>query len=214
MIYLHLFAYINIYKYIYICIHTVSQLRICTSWMNLHKRLRLRINPGKQHWYRPSNSNWRTRRPSRFHRPLTSRIYIDCREKGFLRRLFKCQRYPWLIIYYVYLLTKQNRKKWWLLNGAKNVVLHPIPNIVKTFQPFVCVFHASPLMPNWTSWSFQPTWHRPQATADPLPRKGRRAPCALQRHRFGNSSRPVGLGEKQLRHGAQGLKISEVIGKS
>lgn len=126
--------------------------------------------------------------------------------------MFKCQRYPWLIIYYVYLLTKQNRKTWSLLNRAKNVLLHPIPNIVKTFQPFVCVFHASPLMPNWTSWSFQPTWHRPQATADPLPRKGRRAPSALQRHRFGNSSRPVGLGEKQLRHGAQGLKISEIIG--
>lgn len=33
-----------------------------------------------------------------------------------------------------------------------------------------------------------------------LPRKGRRAPSAVQRHRFGNSSRPVGLGEqKRLR---------------
>lgn len=95
------------------------------------------------------------------------------------------------------------------------MLLHPIPNIVKTFQPFVCVFHASPLMPNWTSWSFQPTWHRPQATEPPrcLERdEGRLA-------RFSATALEIRLVrsvsvKNNCAMELSGLKISEIIGKS
>ena len=95
------------------------------------------------------------------------------------------------------------------------MLLHPIPNIVKTFQIFRVCFSciSTDAQLNFLIFPTHLT-SSPGDRNDPLPQKGRRAPSALRRHRFGSSSRPVGLGEKQLRHGAQGLKISEIIGKS